>query len=115
MKVKEMYSYNGPQDNEVAAHILNTAMWIMNQTSWGELSHTYFNSEEYKHPLSQLQFDDLCMRICTCLDPELLSMDGECTEEEREYRYNALITAGERLNQYAEEIGLTQREIDEDF
>lgn len=110
-----MYSYNDPQEHGVAAHILNTAMWLLNQMSWGELSHSTFNSEEYKHPLSQVQFDDLCMRICSSLDPELLSQDGELTPEEQEWRYDALITAGERLNQYAEELGLTQREIDEDF
>lgn len=110
-----MYS-DYPDEHGIAANILNTAMWILNQIHWGGFgAGITFDSSEYTHPLNQLQFDDLCMRLCTSLDPELLSQDGELTEEEQEHRYNALITAGERLNQYAEEVGLTQREIDEDF
>lgn len=110
-----MHSYSDPQEHGIAANILNTAMWILNQIRWGGFGAAAFDSSEYTHPLNQVQFDDLCMRICSSLDPELLSQDGELTEEEQEWRYDALITAGERLNQYAEEVGLTQREIDEDF
>ena len=98
------------------ADYLRAAMWIMNQCHWGAFGiNGAFISANYTHPINQVQFDDLCMRLCHSLDPELLSEDGEVPPEVQENRYDALILAGDRLNEYADKIGLTQREINEDY
>jgi hypothetical protein len=70
--------------------------------------------DNYKHPISQSQLDELAMNLCDGLADENLYQDGEATPAEAEERYEEILTAGSKLHSYAKQNNLTPREISED-